>query len=78
MGVSAGCFLCVGKSQHFPLPQATLREAVVFKVFTDKCVAFVQMAIYVKTGQKTHPEGLQWGGEGLLAYVSPRQLHRGD
>lgn len=62
--MSAGCFLCVGKSQHFPLPQATLREAVVFKVFIDKCAAFVQMAFYVNTGHETQPEELLWGGGG--------------
>lgn len=59
-----------------PPPSSTLREAVVFNVFTETCVAFVQMAFYVNTGCKTHPEELLWGGEGPLAYASPRQLHR--
>lgn len=76
VGVSAGCFLCVGKSQDFLLSQATWREAVVFKVFTVERVAFVQMAFYVKIGHKAHPKGLLWGGESLLAHASWRQLHR--
>lgn len=57
-----GAFCVPERASTLPSLKLFLREEVLFKVFIDKFVAFLQMIFYVKSGYIRQKEALQWRG----------------